>query len=80
MAAADETRARLERDEARRDLDALTKLNSTGAASPSEVAAARQRLDAAEANFMPRSRAQATAIRRQRWSVRGRRLPMRKPT
>ena len=51
MSAADGTRARLERDEARRGLDALTKLNSTGAASPNEVAEARQRLDAAEANL-----------------------------
>jgi HlyD family secretion protein len=51
MATADETRARLERDEARRSLEALTKLNSTGAASSSEVASARQRLDAAEANL-----------------------------
>jgi HlyD family secretion protein len=51
MAAADQTRARLERDEARRSLETLTKLNSTGAASPSEVAAARQRLEAAEANL-----------------------------
>jgi HlyD family secretion protein len=51
MSAADGTRARLERDEARRSLDALTKLNSTGAASQNEVAEARQRLDAAEANL-----------------------------
>ena len=51
MAAADGTRARLERDEARRSVEALTKLNSTGAASPSEVAAARQRLETAEANL-----------------------------
>jgi HlyD family secretion protein len=51
MAAADETRARLERDEARRSLDALTKLNAQGAASSSEVAAARQRLDSAEASL-----------------------------
>ncbi|HUD75426.1 MAG TPA: efflux RND transporter periplasmic adaptor subunit, partial [Terracidiphilus sp.] len=43
MAAADGTRARLERDEARRSLETLTKLNQTGAASSSEVAAARQR-------------------------------------
>jgi HlyD family secretion protein len=49
MATADVTRARLERDEARRGLQALTRLNSTGAASTSEVAAARQRLDTAEA-------------------------------
>ena len=51
MSAADGTRARLERDEAHRSLDALTKLNSTGAASQNEVAEARQRLDAAEANL-----------------------------
>jgi HlyD family secretion protein len=51
MSAADGTRARLERDEARRGLDALTRLNSTGAASQNEVAEARQRLDAAEANL-----------------------------
>ena len=49
--AADVLLQRLERDNARRDLDALTKLNSTGAASSSEVAAARQRLDAAEVNL-----------------------------
>lgn len=40
-------RDRLERDQAQRSLDALTKLNSTGAASASEVAAARQQLDSA---------------------------------
>ena len=51
MGAADQTRARLERDEARRSLETLTKLNSTGAASSSEVAAARQRLETAEANL-----------------------------
>jgi HlyD family secretion protein len=51
MTAADGARARLERDEARRSLDALTKLNSAGAASNSEVAAARQRLDEAEASL-----------------------------
>jgi HlyD family secretion protein len=51
ISAADGTRARLERDEARRSLDALTKLNSTGAASQNEVAEARQRLEAAEANL-----------------------------
>lgn len=51
MAAADETRARLERDEARRSLNALTKLNAAGAASSNEVAAARQRLDSAEASL-----------------------------
>jgi HlyD family secretion protein len=51
QASADVTRARLERDEARRGLEALTKLNSTGAASASEVAAARQRLDGAEGSL-----------------------------
>ena len=44
MAAGDIARTRLERDQAQRDLDALIKLNSTGAASASEVSAARQRL------------------------------------
>ena len=51
MAVADQTRVRLERDEARRSLEMLTKLNSTGAASSSEVVAARQRLETAEANL-----------------------------
>jgi HlyD family secretion protein len=51
IAAADETRARLERDEARRSLEMLTKLKATGAASASEVAAAQERLDAAEASL-----------------------------
>ncbi len=50
-AAAEVTRNRLEHDQAQRDLDALIKLNSTGAASPSEVTAARQRLATAEANL-----------------------------
>lgn len=49
--AAEVMRERLERDNARRDLDALNKLNATGAASPSEVAAARERLDTAEVNL-----------------------------
>jgi HlyD family secretion protein len=49
--ASDLTRARLDRDQAQRDLDALTKLNATGAASPSEVAAARQRLASANASL-----------------------------
>lgn len=51
MTAADVTRARLERNEARRGLEALTKLNASGAASKNEVAAARQRLDTAEASL-----------------------------
>ena len=46
---ADQARARMERDQARHDLDALTRLAATGAASPSEVAGARQRLQSAEA-------------------------------
>jgi len=51
MAAADVARARLERDDARRSLDALTKLNATGAASSNEVTAARLRLENAEASL-----------------------------
>jgi HlyD family secretion protein len=47
--AAEVTRARLNRDQAQRDLDALVKLNATGAASASEVSAARQRLEGATA-------------------------------
>jgi HlyD family secretion protein len=49
--AADIARFQLDRDQARSNLDALTKLNATGAASASEVAAAKQRLDAAEASL-----------------------------
>jgi len=51
VAAADIARARLEREQARHDLDALIKLNSAGAASQSEVAAARQRFETAEASL-----------------------------
>ena len=47
-AKADVERTRLERDQAQHDLDALVKLNSAGAASASEVAAARSRLQASE--------------------------------
>jgi len=50
-AAAEEKRTRLERNEARRNLEALSKLQATGAASASEVAAARQRLETADANL-----------------------------
>lgn len=50
-AAVDITRARMDRDQAQHDLDALVKLNATGAASPSEVAAARQRLESANATL-----------------------------
>jgi HlyD family secretion protein len=49
--AAEMTRARIDRDQAQRDLNALTKLNGTGAASASEVAAAKQRLDSASASL-----------------------------
>jgi HlyD family secretion protein len=45
------TRDKLEQSQAQHDLDALLKLSSTGAASPSEVAAARQRLATADANL-----------------------------
>ncbi len=45
------TRAQIDRDEAQRDLDALTKLQASGAASASEVAAARQRLQSATATL-----------------------------
>jgi HlyD family secretion protein len=51
MAAGDIARGRLDRDQARLDLDALIKLKSIGAASASEVEAARQRLDTAEASL-----------------------------
>lgn len=43
------TRAKIERDQAQRDLNALNRLAATGAASQSEVAAARQRLVTDEA-------------------------------
>src|SRR5579863_3621747 len=48
-AQADVQRTTLDRDQAQRDLDALVKLNATGAASASEVSAARSRLQAADA-------------------------------
>lgn len=47
--AADIARARIERDQAQHDLDAITKLKATGAASGSEVSSAQQRLDSAQA-------------------------------
>jgi HlyD family secretion protein len=50
-AAAELARDRIDRDQAQRNLEALTKLSSTGAASASEVEAARQQLDTAEANI-----------------------------
>jgi HlyD family secretion protein len=59
-AAAEIERNSLEVDQARRSLDALTKLNSTGAASQNEVAAARERLASAEENLRA-SQANATS-------------------
>jgi len=50
-AAADITRSKLDRDQAQKNLDALTKLAATGAASGSEVAAARQQLESAQASL-----------------------------
>jgi HlyD family secretion protein len=49
MAAGDIARTRLERDQAQHDVEALTKLNSSGAASASEVNAAKARMQTAEA-------------------------------
>ena len=49
--AAEINRARMDRDQAQHDLDALVKLNATGAASASEVAAAKQRLASANASL-----------------------------
>jgi HlyD family secretion protein len=49
--AAELARARIDRDQARRDLDALIRLKSTGAASASEVTAAQERLDTAESGL-----------------------------
>lgn len=49
MSAGEIVRERLERDQAQSSLAALTKLNSTGAASASEVSAAQARLQSAEA-------------------------------
>ena len=47
--AAEVAKARLDHDQAQRDVDALTKLSQSGAASSSEVAAAKARLDQADA-------------------------------
>jgi HlyD family secretion protein len=51
MAAGEVARAQLERDQAQHDLQALIKLNSTGAASAGEVTAAQERLQTAEAGL-----------------------------
>lgn len=45
------SKAKIERDQAQRDLEALKKLRATGAASANEVASAEQRLTAAEASL-----------------------------
>jgi len=49
--AAEIARDKLELTQAQHDLDALVKLSATGAAAPSEVAAARQRRETAETNL-----------------------------
>lgn len=49
--AADVAHAQIEREQAQHDLDALTKLQAAGAASASEVAAARQRVQSATASL-----------------------------
>jgi HlyD family secretion protein len=49
--ATDIEKARIDRDQARHDFDALTRLKATGAASASEVTAAQERLDTAEASL-----------------------------
>lgn len=48
---AEMSKAEIERDQAQQDLQALRKLQTTGAASASEVASAQQRLDAATASL-----------------------------
>jgi HlyD family secretion protein len=49
--AAELTRDKLDLDGAQKNLDALTRLRATGAASASEVASAQQQVDSAEANL-----------------------------
>jgi len=49
--AAEIAQDKLARDQAQHDLDALNKLAATGAASPGEIASARERLDSAEASL-----------------------------
>lgn len=49
--AAEIAQNKLTRDQAQHDLDALTRLVSTGAAAPSEVAAAKERLASAQASL-----------------------------
>jgi len=49
--AAEIARTKLDLDQAQRNLDALTRLRATGAASPNEVAAAQQQLDSTKASL-----------------------------
>jgi HlyD family secretion protein len=49
--AGDLAKAQMDRDQAQHDLDALRKLAAQGAAAPSEVASAQQRLDAANTSL-----------------------------
>ncbi len=72
--AADIARAKLDHDQAERDLNALVKLQATGAASASEVSGAKQRLasaaatlDAAESSS--RSRYSAAEVERARTAL-----------
>jgi len=51
QAASDVAHARLERDAARKDLDAITRLQATGAASAAEAGSAKQRLESAESSL-----------------------------
>lgn len=51
QSAADLSKSRIERDQARNALDTLNRLHASGAASMGEVTAARQRLDTAQASF-----------------------------
>jgi len=51
MLASDMTKMQIDRDQAKRDLEALTRLRTTGAASQSEVAAAHDHLSAADASL-----------------------------
>lgn len=49
--AGDVSKAQIERDQAQRDLDALIKLRASGAASDSEISAARDRLKSADSSL-----------------------------
>ncbi len=71
---ADITRSKLDAAQAQRNLDALLKLNATGAASASEVASARQQLATAQASLnaaqtSSQSRYSAAEIERARAAV-----------